>query len=141
MISHVREHILGCVVAFRVWWPHVSGKEAQDIPERHLVVVYLIVPLIKRHVSQILMRPCVTSDLMARLVHALDELRVACRIIVYLALSHVVARDEKGCFRIVFIQDVENLLSINIWSIIEGQSHVALVCAVVNACSSIAEVP
>lgn len=49
------------------------------------------------------MRPRVAGDLMARRMHALDELRVARRSIVYLAFSHVIASDEKRRLGIVLV--------------------------------------
>lgn len=141
VITHVRKHILGGIVAFRVRWPHVSWEESQDIAECHLIIVHLVLLLLDSHVRQVLMCPSVARDLVARFMHSLKELWVASGNIIYLTLPHIVSRDEKRRFRIVFIEDIKNHLCIDIRAIVKSQSYVALVCAVVDSSSSVAEIP
>ena len=70
MIPHVIERGLCIVVALRVRRPQIRREEAQDIPEYHLVVVNLVLPLGNHKVSHVLMRPRVDSDLLISLVRA-----------------------------------------------------------------------
>lgn len=141
VIAHIRKYILGGIVAFRVRWSHVSWEETQDIAECHLIIVHLVLLLLDSHVGQVLMRPGVARDLVARFMHSLKELWVSSGNIVYLTLAHVVSRNEKRRFRIIFIEDIKNHLGVDVWPIIKSQSYVALVCAVVDSSSSIAEIP
>jgi hypothetical protein len=78
VVSHVIQHFLGIVVALRVRWSHICWKETKDIPERHLVVVHLILPLLDSESCQVLVSPSMAGDLVAGRMHSLKELWVAC---------------------------------------------------------------
>ena len=57
MVSHSRENGWAFIPTFGEWRTKVRGKEAQDIPKRHLEIMYLIdyLRLVER--TQILMAP------------------------------------------------------------------------------------
>ena len=103
VISQTKQHILCSAVAFRKRRAHIRWEKAQDVPERHFVVYHLVFFLRDRHIGQILVRPCMARNLMAGLVHSLEELRIACGCVVDLAFAHVVAGDEECCFGVVLV--------------------------------------
>ena len=86
------------------------------------------------------MRPRVAGYLVARRMHPFEELGVARRSIVELALSHVIPRDEECRFRVVLIQDVKHLLGEDVRPVVECQRYLGLVLAEIETCSSVADV-
>jgi hypothetical protein len=73
-------------------------------------------------------------------MHPFEELGVARRSIVQLALPHVIARDEECRFRIVLLQDVKHLLGEDVRPVVECQRYMALVFAEIETGSSVADV-
>lgn len=140
MIAHVREHVLSSVVALRVRGPHICWEKAQNISKSHFIVVHLIFLLLNCQGSQVLVRPCVAGDLVTGFMHALEELGIAGRNVVYLAFAHVVSSNEERCLGIILVQNIENVLCIDIRPVVKRQSNMALVCAEINTGSSVADI-
>lgn len=65
------------------------------------------------------------ADLVAFGVHALDDSGITSLWVVDLALPAVVADDEEGCFDIVRFEDVEQVGSPEIWTVVECESDFA----------------
>lgn len=88
---------------------HVRREPAKDVAKGHLVVDHL--RLADRAVGrlEVLVRPGVVRDLVARVVRALDDGGPRVAAAVDLALAHVVARDEEGGLDAEGVQLVEQL--------------------------------
>lgn len=96
-------------IAVTVWWPHVCRKEAQNIPERHLVLDHLISSLRGGDFGQILVRPRMARNLVAFRQHSPDDWGVDRAWIVNLSLSVVDGGDEEGRFGAVVFEDIEDV--------------------------------
>jgi hypothetical protein len=58
--------------ACRVWWAHVGGVFADDVSDGHFVLDHLVDTLLVCDLVEVLVRPCVTGDLVALGVHLRD---------------------------------------------------------------------
>ena len=140
VISHVTQHPLRLIARLRIRRPHVSREEPQHIPYRHLIEVHLILSLLLSSRAQVLMRPGMRRDLVALGMHAFDDLRVPGCFIVDRTLPHVIARDEKGRFGLIFSENVEDFGGVNVRAIVECEGNVVLIRASVDAAAAVADV-
>ena len=76
------------------------------------------------------MTPSVTPNLMALIVHALDERRVPRLRIVDLALAAVVADEEERGFDPLVFKNVEHSGGVDVRTVIEGECNLARDAAV-----------
>lgn len=133
-------------VAVRIWRTHVGGEEAQDIVERDLVVVHLVKTLLLCELilglnwcgrAEILVTPGVRCNLMTSTMHALNQGRPGIVRIVDLTFAQVIACDEESRRHVVFLQDIQYRLGIDIGAIIESQSHGSCYRAIVDTGATI----
>jgi hypothetical protein len=96
MISKGCQVLLANGIATRVRRSHVSWKDTQDVPNGHFVVDHLIRPLSGRNSAEVLMSPSMRRNLVASLVHALNQRRPLRLGVVNLALTKVIASHEEG---------------------------------------------
>jgi hypothetical protein len=78
------------------------------------------------------MGPCMGCNMVPSGVHTLDKSGPRVRGIINLTFSKIVSGDEKGCFGIVLIQQVENVRCVNIWSIVIRQGNLSLILQLVS---------
>lgn len=86
------------------------------------------------------MSPSVRCNLMSFVVCSLDRRGPRKSGVVNLSLSIVVSSDEEGCFRIVLLQYIQDMLGINVWAVIVGNGNGARHCAIVDTCSTIQDI-
>jgi len=102
--------------------------------------MHLVYQLRFAHLGKVLMSPGVTGDLVTVSVHSTEYFRISGLVYVHLALSHVVARDEKGGFGVVAGQHVEKMPGEVERPVIEGQCNVVVGQAVVYPGSFVCDV-
>lgn len=85
------------------------------------------------------MRPGVTGDLMPRGIHTFDQCWPWKGSVVNLALAVVVPGDEECCFRIIGVENIEDVRRVDPWSVIEGERDSASNEAVIDAISTIGD--
>lgn len=85
----------------------------------------LIMSLLARQGGQILMTPGVTTNLMAFIVHALNQNRIACFKIIDLAFPSVIPNKEKCCRDILGFKQIKQIRCIYVRAIVECKSHLS----------------
>jgi hypothetical protein len=99
----------------RIRGSHVRRVFSDDVANGHFVLDHLVVPLSISDVRQILVRPCVASNLMALCYHTLDDVGPrGCR--VDSTFAKVVPRDEEGSLEAIGGELVEDLGGIEVWA-------------------------
>ncbi len=130
MIAQGAQVIQAICVAGLIWWAEICREEAKDIRESDLILHHLIIPLRARQGRQVCMTPRVTPNLMALIVHALDERWVPRLRIVDLALAAVVADEEECGLDALIFENVEYSGGVDVWTVIEGECNLARDAAV-----------
>jgi len=71
VVTEISEFGEASRIAVYVGWAKVGGDHAEDVADSHFVVDYLVVEVGGRKGVEVLMRPRMAGDLMARVVHTL----------------------------------------------------------------------
>lgn len=137
--------------ARRVWGTHVCRDDTDNVTDCHLVFIHLVLALSRSDIAQIWMGPGVRGDLMSLVVHtpfillllyfcgvqvirdSLDYSWPRKTSIVDFSFTVVVASDHERSLGIVSSQQIQDVVGVDIWTIIECQSHITRVDAVVNS--------
>jgi hypothetical protein len=125
---------LTVIIAGRVRWAHVGGVFADDVANRHLVLDHLVVGLLLGDGTKVLVGPGVRSDLVAVVVHLLDD---ACPVLVNCTLADVVTRNEESGVASSCLELAHNIFSVDVWAIVVGDCHGPGVVANVDATSAV----
>lgn len=120
------------IATYAVGGTEVLWYQPDDVSYDHLVVYDLLLALSWGDFVHVLVCPAVGADLMALGHHATDEGRVRARRVVDHALADAVTAYEEGSLDVVFLEDVENSLSVCIGSVVEGKSYLLLHLAAVD---------
>lgn len=99
-ISHIIR-ATGCGRASGVGRPHIGREFANDVADGHLVLDHLVNTLLLGDLVEILVRPCVTSDLVAFGDHAADHSRPGLGLVIDGAFSNVDTGNEEGCLKAI----------------------------------------
>jgi hypothetical protein len=81
----------------------------------------------------------VTGDLMPRGIHTFDQCWLWNGSVVNLALAVVDPGDEECCFRIIGVENIEDVRRVDPWSVIEGERDSASNKAVIDAISTMGD--
>lgn len=115
----------GVARAGRIGRAEVLGEPAEDVAEGHLVVDELLRADLVGRRGEVLVRPRVRGELVARGVHPAQDGRVARGLVVDLALAEVVARDEEGGLDVVGVEHVEDVVGQRVGAVVKGQGECA----------------
>ena len=96
VVPQLREPAVGAIVAHAVRGAHVRREPADEVRDGDLVVRHLPPELRLADLRQLLVRPGVRPDLVARRDHAADYRRPGRRRVVDGAFSPVASHDEEG---------------------------------------------
>lgn len=129
-VTEIGHDFLAASSARRVRWAHVGRVFADDVANSHLVLDHLVVSLLLGDFAEILVGPCVRGDLMAIVVHILDD---ACPVFVNGALADVVASDEEGGVGSSCLELFHNTLGIDVGTIVVGDCNGSRIVADVDA--------
>jgi hypothetical protein len=105
--------------------PHVRWVEPKDVSDSHFIVDHLVLTLCVRDGAEVLVAPCVRCDLMAGSMHAFNHIWPWFSRVIDFSLAEVVSSDKKGPCCFVLVEQIENMTSVKIWSVVEGQSNCA----------------
>jgi hypothetical protein len=130
MIAQGTQVIQAICAAGLIWRAEVCREETKDIRESDLILHHLIIPLRACQCGQVCMTPRVTPNLMALIVHALDERRVPSLRIVDLPFAAVVADEEESSLDSLLFEDVEHSRGVDVRAVIEGECNLARDAAV-----------
>lgn len=136
-ITKLGQNVLAGVSAGRVRWAHVSWVFAENVSNGHLVLDHLVIDLLLSNGAEVLVRPGVTGDLVALVVHLLDDTRP---VLVDSTLANVVTSKEESSVKSGILEELEYSLSVDVWSIIIGDGHSAGVLATVDTSAAIRNV-
>lgn len=125
-ISQGFEISLALSRARRVRWAHVSRVFADNVADSHLVLDHLIVTLLLSDCSEILVTPRVTGNLVTVVVHLLDN---AAPVLINGTLADIVTGDEESGASAPGLKLCHDLLSIDVWTIVESEGNSALLQA------------
>jgi len=132
--SHVGLALTGAAGVRRA---HVGRDLADDVAESHLELPHLVLAVNPGDCTQVLVSPGVGRDLVARGVHALDDINILLGD-VDLALVDVVASDEKGSLSVVAVQNVQDVFRQNrLWAIVVSERNGTSLDAVVDTSAAI----
>lgn len=126
--------------AVRIRRSHISREESKDIAQSHLITVHVLLSLGTCEVGQVGMSPSVRCNLMSLVVCTFDRRSPRKSGIVNFSFAVVVASDEKGCLGIVLLQYIQDMLGVDVWTVIVSNGNGSSHCAVVNASSTIQDI-
>lgn len=112
----------GLLAALRVWGSHVGWVLSNDVGNCSLVLHHLLLTHIRSNVRQAVVGPCMRSNLVALGNHSLDNGWIWLSLVNW-SLVQVVAGHEKGSLETVCLQDIQELICIQVWTIVVGQSY------------------
>jgi hypothetical protein len=133
-VTKITHNLLALGITRRVRRAHVCGIFADDVTDGHLVLDHLIVNLLLRDETEVLVGPGVGSDLMAIVIHLLDD---ACPVFVNGTFSDVVSSDEEGSVGSTCLKLGHNVLGVDVWAIVVGDRNGSWVVADVNTSTTV----
>jgi hypothetical protein len=116
-------HILpaaGSFVARRIRRTHVGGELLDNVADGHLVMDHLVDALLLGDGGEVLVRPRMAGDLVTSGIHLGDDGRPLGGSIIDSALAVVDTSDEESRLHIVLFEEVENIVSVDVWAVIVG---------------------
>jgi hypothetical protein len=137
-VSKLLHNALASGLARRVRRTHVSGVFADDVADSHLVLDHLIVDLSLGNLGQILVGPSVGGDLVTFGDHTLDN---RSPFLINSTLADVNTSDKEGSLEARRIELVQNLVSVDVWAIIVGDSDSSWLAASVDASTAVRDAP
>ena len=114
-VAKIRHDFLALSIAGRVRWAHVGRVFADDVTDGHFVLDHLVVNLLLGDEAKVLVGPSVRSDLMAVVVHLLDD---ASPVLINGTLSDVVTGDEECGMGTTCFKLSHNVLGVDVWTIV-----------------------
>lgn len=132
MIAQVFQIVQAICIAGLIWWTEISREKSKNVRQSDLVLDHLIVPLLVSQGRHVLMTPGVTPDLMALIVHALDEGRISSLRVVDLAFAAIVTDEEERSFDPFLFQDIEQSRRVDIRAIVECEGNLSRDTAVLD---------
>lgn len=114
-VAKIRHDFLALSIAGRVRWAHVGRVFADDVPDGHFVLDHLVVNLLLGDEAKVLVGPSVRSDLMAVVVHLLDD---TSPVLINGTLSDVVTGDEECGMGTTCFKLSHNVLGVDVWTIV-----------------------
>ena len=108
-----------CRVTLRIWWSHICGIFTDDISQCALILAHLLHALVRRYVLETVVGPGMGCDLVALGDHPLDDGWVRRRGVNW-AFANVVTCDKERSMETVCFQGVEELASVEIWTVVVG---------------------
>lgn len=101
---------------------HIGRPLANNVIEGHLILHHLLNARCLVDVVQGIMRPRMRRDLMTFRNHAFDQARVwVCGIDGTFPI--VIARHEECCSETVLLQNIQELGSVDVWTVVVGKCH------------------
>jgi len=82
----------------------------------------------------------VRSDLMSRRIHALNDSGPSSGSIVNCTLSKVVTGNEEGCLCVICRKQIDQIVGIDVWSVVEGDGNGTRYFARIDTFASIIDV-
>jgi hypothetical protein len=129
-----------CGRAGRVRGTHVGGELLDNVADSHLVVDHLVLSLLLGDGAEILVRPCVTGNLVAFGDHTRDDSRPGGGSIINGTLGVVVAGDEESGLHVVRLEKIKDAVRINVGTVVESKSNISGVDARVDALATVLDV-
>lgn len=134
VVAERAETVLASRAARQEWWTDVLWENTHDVVHGHLVPVNLILEggEVAVEKTQVRMAISVGCNLMARSVHALDQLRISSSAIVHAINAIVEAINEESCLCSITVEQIKEVLGPLCWSIIKSQCNDSLLSASVD---------
>lgn len=135
-VSELSEDVLADGVARRVRRAHVCRVFANDVADGHLVLDHLVVDLSLGDLGKILVRPSVGSNLVTVGDHASDDRGP---LLVDGTLANVDTSDEKGGLETGSSELVQDLVSVDVWTVIISNSNGSSFAACIDTSTAIGD--
>jgi hypothetical protein len=116
---------------------HVGGEFANDVADGHLVLHHLVVTLLLGDLVEILVRPCVTGNLVTLSDHAADNSRPGLGLVIKSAFSDIDTSDEEGSLESICCELVQNVVGVNVWAVIVGNGDSSWLNTIVDTLSTV----
>lgn len=129
----------GLLDASRVRWTHVGWVLADDVADGHLVLDHLVVTLCAGDLVKVLVRPSMTSDLVAILVHLRNCVSPGVGLIDRTFADVVTGNKESGVGATV-LKLLHDFFSVYVWAIIVSNGNGLGLQALSNAPTTILNV-
>lgn len=115
-------------IALGIRGPHICGILSNDICDCSLILHHLLLPHVRSDLVQAVVRPRMGRDLMASSYHSREKIWIwSCY--VDRALTKVVSRDKERRLESECVQDIEQLASVKVWSVVVSQGNYIWFCA------------
>lgn len=135
-VAKLLENILADSVARRVRRTHVRRVLADDVANGHLVLDHLIVDLSLSDPGKILVGPSVGSNLVTIGNHAADD---STPLLINGTLSKVDTSNEEGGLETGSSELVQDLVSVNVWTIIVSDGNGSGLAARINTSPTVGD--
>lgn len=133
-VSKLLQNVLASGLARRVRRTHVSGIFADDVTDGHLILDHLIVDLSLGDLGQVLVGPRVGGDLVTFSYHTSDNGSPS---LINGTLANIDASDEEGGLEASRVELVQDLVSVDVWTIVIGDGDRSWLAASVDTSTTI----
>lgn len=116
---------------------HIGREFSNDVADGHFILDHLIVTLLLGYLVQILVRPCVTGDLMAFGDHTADNSRPWRGFVINGALSNIDTRDKEGGLHAICGKLIEDIVGVDVWAVVVGNGDGSWLNAIINTLPTI----
>lgn len=110
------------IVALGIWRSHVCRILADHVGDGSFVLDHLLLPQVGWDAYQAVMRPGMGGNLVTFIDHAPQQVGPRGRGIDF-TFPQVVSRDKERCRESILFKEIQEFRSVNIWTVVIGQSH------------------